>query len=95
MRAAHVGPDARATRARLNGDKQFGATVPRFMPRDPDRSRLAMHGAPFMLARMPPWSTIVAGFAPSLFWLWLVHRRDGWVIQEFRESKDGAPDGRG
>lgn len=35
-----------------------------------------MHGAPFMLASMPPWSTIVAGFAPSLFWLWLVHRRD-------------------
>jgi RsiW-degrading membrane proteinase PrsW (M82 family) len=29
-----------------------------------------------MLPRMPPWSTIVAGFAPSLFWLWLVHRRD-------------------
>jgi RsiW-degrading membrane proteinase PrsW (M82 family) len=29
-----------------------------------------------MLASMPPWSTIVAGFAPSLFWLWLVHRRD-------------------
>jgi RsiW-degrading membrane proteinase PrsW (M82 family) len=29
-----------------------------------------------MLASMPPWSTIVAGFAPSLFWLWLVHQRD-------------------
>jgi len=29
-----------------------------------------------MLASMPPWSTILAGFAPSLFWLWLVHRRD-------------------
>ena len=29
-----------------------------------------------MLPNMPPWSTIVAGFAPSLFWLWLVHRRD-------------------
>lgn len=29
-----------------------------------------------MLLRMPPWSTILAGFAPSLVWLWLVHRRD-------------------
>jgi hypothetical protein len=29
-----------------------------------------------MLPAMPHWSTIVAGFAPSLFWLWLVHRRD-------------------
>ncbi|HEX6812608.1 MAG TPA: PrsW family glutamic-type intramembrane protease [Planctomycetota bacterium] len=25
---------------------------------------------------MPPWTTILVGFAPSLFWLWLVHRRD-------------------